>query len=116
MQKGPSAAPPGGNAPEQPQPVAGCLIQLAWSLGGFGVLVVLSVTIMRGPPWTLTVKDVLYWAAVLGMIAARHIDVVRYHGRTTTGEPATARDVRLYAVGLLIGAGFLWCLAQAFHV
>ena len=116
MKNGPPAARRGGHAPEPSQSVAGCLIQLAWSLGGAGALVVLAVTISRGPPWSFTVKDVLYWTAVLGMIAARHVDVVRYHGRTTTGEPATARDVRVYALGLLLGAGVLWCLAQFVHV
>src|SRR5688572_30505373 len=108
MQKGPSTSPPGANAPGQSRSVSGCLIQLAWSLGGFGILVILWVTILRERRWTFSFKDALYWAAVLGMIAARHVDLVRYHGRTSTGEPATARDVRHYAVGLLIGAGLLW--------
>ena len=115
-QKGPPAAPPSGQETEQSQSLAGCLIQLVWGIGGFGMLVILWVTIMRGAQWTFTVKDVLYWAVVLGMIAARHIDVTRYHGGTTTGAPATARTVGLYALGLLGAAGLFWCIAQAFDV
>lgn len=115
-QKSPSASPEGGKQAEQFQSVLGCLTQLAWNLGGFGVLVILWVTILRKHPWTFTLWDALYWAAVLGMIAARYVDVVRYDGRTTAGKPATARDVRLYALGLLVVSGLLWCTAQAIHV
>ena len=106
----------GGDGPKQYQPMSGCFTQLAWSAGGFVVVLMLWVMILQQPKWTLSIRDVLYWATVLGMIGARHIDVVRHHGRTTTGEPATARDVRNYAVALLVGAGLSWCIAQAFHL
>ena len=106
----------GGGGPKQYQPMSSCFTQLAWSAGGFVVVLMLWMTILKQPQWTLSIRDVLYWAAALGMIAARHFDVVRYHGSTTIGEPATARDVRIYTVGLLIGAGLSWCIAQAFHV
>ena len=115
-QKGPSAAPPSGQQTDRSQSLAGCLVQQAWGIGGFGMLVILWVTIMRGPRWNFTVKDVLYWAVVLGMIAARHVDVARYHGGTTTGGPATARTVPLYALGLLGATGLFWCIAQTFDV
>lgn len=105
----------GGASPTQYQPMSGCFTHLAWNVGGFVVVLLLWMIILKHPQWTLSIRDVLYWAAVLGMIAARHFDVVRYHGRTITGELATARDVRIYAVALLIGAGISWCIAQSFQ-
>jgi len=115
-QKSPSALSQGENESQQSQSLLGCLIQLAWSLGGFGVLVILFVLILRERPWSFTLRDVLYWAAVLGMICARHVDVVRYGARTSSGEAATARDVRCYALGLVGATALLWCVAQAFQV
>jgi hypothetical protein len=113
--KGPFAVPQGGKS-QQSQSLAGCFTQLAWNMGGFAVLVSVWVTILRERPWTFTIKDALYWAAVLGMIAARQLDVVRFKGRTSMGEPATTRDVRRYAAGLIASAAALWCLAQTLHV
>ena len=112
----PSSLPQGGEETERSQSVAGCITQFAWNIGGAGVLVVIWVAILRGRPWTFTFKDALYWAAVLGMITARHLDVTRFDGRTSTGEPATARDVRRYAAGVIAVSAILWCLAQAFEV
>jgi hypothetical protein len=101
---------------EPQQSLGGCFTRLAWSLGGLALVVMLWVTILRGSVWTLTVRDALYWAAVLGMIAARHIDVSRYLGSRITGEPATARDVRRYAAGVLAASSLAWCVAQSFDV
>jgi hypothetical protein len=107
-----SGLPQADNGPQY-QPMSGCFIQLAWSAGGFVVALLLWVLILKEPRWTLSIRDVLYWAAVFGMIAARHIDVARYGGRTTLGKPATAQDVRRYATLVLAFAGPAWCVAQS---
>lgn len=103
-----------GEVPSSPQSSAGCLLQFAWSLGGFAVLLILWLIILREGAWTFTWKDAVYWAAVLGMIAARHLDFARYGGITADNKPATRRHVRLYALILLVGAGLAWAAAQSF--
>jgi hypothetical protein len=80
------------------------------------VIVALCVLILRKPPWTITVLDGLYWTAVFGMVVARYVDVSRFTGRTLTGEPATQRDVKRYALGLLSSSGLLWAIAQTFQI
>ena len=115
-EKKPSSAPRGAEESNPAQSAAGCFRRLVWSIGGLGVLVILWIAILREPPWTFSQKDVLFWGAAATMIAARHLDVSRYDGRTMTGERATRRDVWRYALGLFGAASALWCVGHAFQV
>jgi hypothetical protein len=52
--------------------------------------------------------DGAYWAVVALLAGARHADIARFGGTTAEGAPATMRDFRRYAVGLLLAAAGLW--------
>jgi hypothetical protein len=114
--KKPPALLQGGETSTPSQSLTGCLTRIAWSFCGIAVALILWVTILRGPPWALTIGDALYWTVVLGMIAARYLDVARYDGLTLSGEPATRRDAQRYAVGVLAASGLAWGVAQTFQV
>lgn len=95
------------------QAMSGCLVRFAWSMGGFALLLMLWIAILRESTWTLTWKDALYWAACLGMVAARQVDFSRYASRTPDGDPATQAQVRRYAAGLLGATTVAWGIAQS---
>ena len=91
----------------------GCFLQIATGLGGFFFLVILTVLILREKAWTLTIKDVLFWLVVVGMIAASHVEVTRF-GTALEGMPRTPSSaLRRYAVVLVAVAGGVWTVAQA---
>jgi hypothetical protein len=52
--------------------------------------------------------DGAYWAVVALVAGARHADIARFGGTTAEGAPATMRDFRRYALGLLLAAAALW--------
>src|SRR5690606_21775350 len=90
----------------------GALLRIFWMFFGFAVLgLVAAVTAYRTPgepSW----RDVLFWAVVAALVAARWIDVERYDGRTADGEPASFADVRTYAVKVGVLALALWGAAH----
>jgi hypothetical protein len=52
--------------------------------------------------------DAAYWAVVAVLAGARYADITRFGGTTVEGAPATMRDFRRYAVGLLLAGAALW--------
>lgn len=93
----------------------GCLVQLFWSIGGCGLLTAIAVLILRQPPWTFSLRDVLFFGVVGAMIAARAFDVRSFGGRTADGDAATTRDVQRFALVLVVSAALVWAAAQSFH-
>lgn len=105
-----SSVTPPTSTPEELHP-AGCLLRIAWM--GFGNIVLLSLAASVFRSASYTWLDGAYGAVVLGLIAARYVDIRRYAGLTVHSEPATMAHFRRYAVGLVVFAGALWCVARA---
>jgi hypothetical protein len=82
-------------------------------LAGNALLGVVAITIFMGPSWTLTFKDALFWVVVVAVLVVRYIDIFRYDGKTAEMKPATPRDFRRYAIGLVITCAALWTCAQS---
>lgn len=112
--KGPSSSHP--EESNRPQPLAGCLLQLASGIGGFTLIVILCVMIARESPWTLGWKDLVFWAAALGMIVARRIEIARYPAQVAENLADAPRQFRLYALILLPVSGLAWATAQSFRI
>ena len=89
----------------------GCFLQVATGLGGFFILVVLTVLIMREESWTFTLKDALFWAVVIGMIVAKQVEATRF-GAASEDEPQSSSSALRYAVVLGGVAGCVWTIAQ----
>lgn len=92
---------------------ASTLLRLGWMLAGKAVLAFLATLILISPAWTMTWRDVLYWLVVAGVIAVRYADVYHHHGQTADGAPATPRDFKRYAIGLVVVAALVWAGCQS---
>lgn len=82
---------------------AGSLLWFFWRVGGNIIVYIAWVMIVLTTAPLPSLLDATVLLVVLLMIIARRIDIVRYSGRTTDGEPATLKDWRRY-VAILIGA------------
>jgi hypothetical protein len=90
--------------------------RLFWMMLGPLVLLLLALSIVsQGRSW-LTVTDFVFLACVLLLPLARWYEFRAGEPRTSTGDPATERDLRRYAAGaLVIGAG-IWIGANVLGV
>ena len=102
--------------PNDSPALASCLVQLAGSFGGFVVVLIMWIAILRMPPWTFTWRDALYWSVVLGTVAARRFHGVRYADRNSAGQTGPRQRVGLHAGWLVLTSGLAWGLAQSLHV
>ncbi len=89
----------------------GCLVRLLWLLIGNVLLVAAGLAISDNQEFP-SLADAVFWLVVAGMIAIRYIDVVRLHGETVTGQPATLAHWRRYSVMLAAVALAGWLIAH----
>jgi hypothetical protein len=91
----------------------GCLpglLRLVWVLLGNAALFFFAVFIaMRMAP---VVMDLAFLALVIGLLVVRYVDITKFKGETSEGQPATLEDWRRYAVWLAVGSAALWALAR----
>ncbi|GAB6165312.1 hypothetical protein JCM19992_13120 [Thermostilla marina] len=78
------------------QSAGGCLVRLYWMVVGYLIAVICGVSIINHHG-SFSVVDVVYWAAVAGIIVARYVDVVKFQGTRTDGKPATLADWKRHA-------------------
>jgi len=87
------------------------LTRLAWMLFGNLALLACAAVIARDDLAPLSLLSGLFWAIVGGLIGLRYVDITRYAGQTSKGEPATLRDWKRYSVGLATASLAIWALA-----
>ena len=90
----------------------GCLVRLAWMIGGTIALVLVARGISQHRGSFLSVSDLVYWLIAAAVFFLRYMDIKKLNGLTATGNPATVADLKRYA--LLLG-GFalaVWGLAH----
>jgi len=87
--------------------------RLFWMMLGPAVLFVCAVLILNAPRtgWG-TIADIVYWIAAAGMVFGRYVEHRGGDPHTSTGEPATDRDLRRYAIVALIIAAVVWVVAN----
>ncbi len=93
--------------------MGGCIAFIIWGFGGSLALFCVWALILRLAPWTLTIRDAIYGAIVLTMLAARRLSVARYAASAESGAVLTAKDFRRYALRLLIVSLIGWVIAQS---
>ncbi|MBK7825607.1 hypothetical protein [Nannocystis sp.] len=91
---------------------AGCLLRLFWMLVGNGLLYLSLVLIASRHAPLPSYLDVIAGAAVLAMIGARRVDIVRFGGRTVQDEPASLADWRRFSLLLVVVAAVSWLIAH----
>ena len=91
----------------------GCLpviLRVTWmAYGNLALIVFAGLVAQRTAP---VATDIAFFASVLALIVIRYVDITRYAGRTTEGEPATLGHWRRYAVLLTGVSVVLWALAR----
>jgi hypothetical protein len=92
---------------------SGCipaLSRLLWMVLGSGAIFFIVIAIaFRKAPYIL---DAVLWVAVILVVLIRYIDITRFKGQTTEGEPANLQHWRRYTAGLVITTGSLYILAR----
>ena len=90
---------------------AGLLTRLTWLVIGNAALLGCAAVIARDDLAPLSLLSAIFWVIVAGLIGIRYVDITRYAGLTSKGEPATLKDWKLYSVGLAMVAAAVWTLA-----
>jgi hypothetical protein len=102
------------SAPQAPQttPFTVALARLVWMLLGPAALFLLTFNIAsKGGGW-VTAADVVYFAILALVLAARWWEYHSGQGQTATGEPLTAAGLRTsLVVTLAVGLG-VWLVAN----
>lgn len=88
----------------------GLLLRLFWMIFGTVVLGFSGLYILWNREGFFSVADISYGAIVPLLIAARYLDIAKFHGATGTGEPATMAHWRRYALGVLVISVAAWVI------
>ncbi|MGQ9607326.1 MAG: hypothetical protein ACUVTW_14095 [Thermogutta sp.] len=96
-------------SPQAPSPesMGGCLLRLYWMIGGFLIAVLCGVSVVHHQGG-FSLVDIVYWAAILGVPAARYADMRHFNGRRADGEPMTLADWKRFSVLVVIAGLIGW--------
>jgi hypothetical protein len=89
-------------------PPAGCFLRLFWMTFGNVLLLACAYGITMHQTSLLSIADVLYWAMVGSLLAARYVDIRYLQGTTADGDPATLAHWRRYAAIVGVVSAILW--------
>jgi hypothetical protein len=90
----------------------GMLLRLFWMVIGNMVLVMVAVSIIENRQTFLSIADILYVVLVPLLIVARYLDIKFFEGATASGEPATIKHWRKYALTTASVAVAVWFAAH----
>lgn len=93
--------------------IAALFLRLFWMFLGIMGLMLCVLRILHNRETFFSAADAVYVLLVPLLIGARYLDVTRFRGTTTYGEPATLVHWRRYAVVLLASSAVIWCAAHA---
>ena len=101
---------------ENPQSgqIGGCLMRLFWMGAGNLILVLAAIGIGQNHAgFTLTGRDIFFWAAALSLLVVRYVDIRYLGGQTGDGHPASMTHWVRYAATILGISLVLWLVAHA---
>lgn len=101
------------SAQRAPQGRDGCLagiVRITWM--AFGNLALFLFAVMGARRPAPSAYDAAFAGLVLGLVILRYLDITRFGGETSDGEPATLSHWRRYALGLVGVAAAMWALAR----
>lgn len=88
-------------------------LRVIWMIVGPTALLALMVVIAWQPGYSII--DVWFPGVVAIVVLARLLDIWKFEGTTSAGEPATSLHFWLYSVKLLVSAAGGWLVAHALH-
>lgn len=91
---------------------SGCLVRIFWMMLGYLILIFAAISIAKTPSATrLSIADLVWWATVAGIIAARYWDITAFGGKRADGQsPATMADWKRFSVLVFIATAIVWAL------
>jgi hypothetical protein len=105
-----NAAPSAQQSPQKPVGCLSALVRAFWMAFGNLALVFCAMFAARRPaPSPL---DMAYVGLVIALMVVRHLDITRFQGQTTEGEPATLAHWRRYCLLLVPIAAALWAFMR----
>jgi len=93
--------------------MGGCLIRTYWMILGNAVLAGALLLVFRNREGFFSAADIVFCCGVAALLAARSVDVLKLHGLTASGHPATPGHLKRYVAALLAASAVLWGLAHA---
>ena len=94
--------------------LGGCLVRLFWLMVGNVILVLAAIGIGQNHAgFTLTGRDIFFWAAALSLLVVRYVDIRYLGGQTGDGHPASMTHWARYAATILGISLVLWLVAHA---
>lgn len=91
----------------------GCLpviLRLTWLMWGNLALFICAALVAEGTAPIVT--DLLFFLVAGSLVGVRYVDITRFKGETTEGEPATIAHWRRYAIMMMLISAALWALAR----
>jgi hypothetical protein len=88
------------------------LARIFWMFIGNFTLMICAANIIMGESNSTRTSDIIFWCVVLAMITVRFLDIKFLDGQTSTGEPASIKNWRKYAILLAIIAAVIWSAAH----
>lgn len=101
------------SAPDSPPPVStarGCLLMLFAPIGGYALLGILAVFMLREPSWQLSLADIAFWIVALLIPLAQ-----REYGKM--GFAADLATLTKHGLVAHVAAAIaLWALARSIYI
>ncbi|MBI4558787.1 MAG: hypothetical protein HY706_14490 [Candidatus Hydrogenedentes bacterium] len=88
------------------------VVRVAWIFGSGAVLPLLAIFILMNEEGAFSIVDVIYAGLVPLLIAARYLDIMKFHGMTIYGEPANLTHAHRFALSLLGGGTLGWIVVH----
>jgi len=92
---------------------SGCLIRMLWFLAVPAVLLLSAAIIVQQHRKPFTAADAVFFGTVVLAAVIRYLDIRFSRGETVTGNPATMRHWRRYAILLILVSLIVWSAAHA---
>jgi len=92
---------------------SGCLIRMLWFLVAHAVLLLSAAIIVAQHSKFFSPVDAVFCGAVIFAVVIRYLDIRFFCGATGTGNPATMRHWRRYAILLILVSLIVWAAAHA---
>ena len=90
------------------------ILRTVWMVHGPVVLLAFLVFITQQTGYSII--DAWYAVVVAVVVLARFLDIWRFAGTTSAGEPAAGVHFWIYSVKLLVSAGGGWLVAHALRL
>jgi hypothetical protein len=94
--------------------ISAILARPFWMFFGNFILLISTVNIIVGENKPSRTSDLIFWGAVVAMVIVRFLDIKFLDGLTATGQPASIKHWRRYAIVLAVISAAIWTAAHLF--